>query len=225
MGVAGACVMGWYGANRFLPVQHLPWRALNPDAPIGRATKAQLLRLSLAPSEKCMALTDDIPALISKPSQAHRPNGACGWDIARDVSHSAGAQLTPNSAHMQCPLAVASYLWSRRLNQIALEEMGSSVTSLVHFGTYSCRRQRGNGSGQWSEHAFANAWDIAAFELKDGRVISVKSGWNGGPSERKFLRRARDAACSVFNVTLSPAYNAAHADHFHFDMGPSRTCR
>jgi len=26
-------------------------------------------------------------------------------------------------------------------------------------------------------------------------------------------------------VTLSPDYNAAHRDHFHFDMGPYSSCR
>ena len=29
---------------------------------------------------------------------------------------------------------------------------------------------------------------------------------------------ARDAACEVFGTVLSPDYNAAHADHLHFDQ-------
>jgi len=56
-------------------------------------------------------------------------------------------------------------------------------------------------------------------------MISVKTGWQGKADEKRFLRRARKAACKVFNVTLSPDYNAAHADHFHFDMGPTKACR
>nr|WP_328730168.1 extensin family protein [Falsiroseomonas algicola] len=35
----------------------------------------------------------------------------------------------------------------------------------------------------------------------------------------------RDGACRWFRAVLSPDYNAAHADHFHFDMGPSTVCR
>ncbi|MFN4225017.1 MAG: extensin family protein [Hyphomonas sp.] len=32
-------------------------------------------------------------------------------------------------------------------------------------------------------------------------------------------------ACRLFSVTLGPDYDAAHADHFHMDMGPQRACR
>ena len=43
-------------------------------------------------------------------------------------------------------------------------------------------------------------------------------GWTGGSEEAAFLRRARDEACEVFGTVLSPDYNAAHADHLHFDQ-------
>jgi hypothetical protein len=35
----------------------------------------------------------------------------------------------------------------------------------------------------------------------------------------------RDGACRIFGVTLSPEFNAAHANHFHFDMGARSVCR
>jgi len=194
---------GLYGINKIVPAQHLPWRQLNPELPLGLSTKTQLLRLSLSPSKSCMNMASAVKPLI----------------------HSAGVKLAPDAVNMQCPLSIGSYLWTREINKIAMEELGSPVTAIIHFGTYSCRKQNGNGSGQWSEHAFANAWDVAGFELSDGRVISVKTGWQGKASERKFLRRSRKVACQIFNVTLSPDYNAAHADHFHFDMGSARSCR
>ncbi len=214
-----------YGINKFVPQQHLPWRALNPDAPLGMATKTQLLRLSLSPSKTCMNMASQISTLQSRPADPHRPNKTCGWDIARHVSQSMSIKLAPDEVDMQCPLSIASHLWMREINQIAIDEFGSPVTTIIHFGTYACRRQVGNGSGQWSEHAFANAWDIAGFELGNGRIITVKSGWNGETDERRFLRRSRKIACKVFNVTLSPDYNTAHADHFHVDMGPVKSCR
>ena len=55
--------------------------------------------------------------------------------------------------------------------------------------------------------------------LADGRRISVKDGWNGSNQERAFLRTIHASACKRFNTVLSPDYNAAHHDHFHFDMG------
>ncbi len=53
----------------------------------------------------------------------------------------------------------------------------------------------------------------------------MKTGWNGTDAQARFLRAARDSLCQWFNVTLSPDYNADHADHFHVDMGWYRTCR
>jgi hypothetical protein len=72
-----------------------------------------------------------------------------------------------------------------------------------------------------SEHAFANAVDVSAFVLRDGRRVSVLNGWRGSPKERAFLRRLHQSACKRFGTVLGPEYNAAHANHFHFDMAKS----
>ena len=76
----------------------------------------------------------------------------------------------------------------------------------------------GRDDGPWSEHATGNAIDIAGFELKDGRVISILQDWDGEEARARFLRVARDEACDLFGTVLSPDYNAAHRDHFHLDQ-------
>lgn len=233
----GLLIIVIYSLNRAVPAQHLPWRALNPAAPLGFATKAQLLSLSLSPSKRCIDMAGNLTLLVSIEKEPHRPHKhaekkVCGWDVARQVSQSAGLNLEPQSAIMQCPLSIGTYLWTREINKIAMEELGQPVIAITHFGTYACRRQNGNNSGRWSEHAFANAWDVSGFKLSDGEFISVKSDWpnpnNTGKDQStakgRFLWRARKAACKIFNVTLSPDYNAAHHDHFHLDMGPNKAC-
>ena len=55
--------------------------------------------------------------------------------------------------------------------------------------------------------------------------FNVKTHWANGGKEGEFLARVHKGACRIFSVTLGPEYNAAHADHFHFDMGDARTCR
>ena len=213
-------------ADRTLAEQHLPWRKLNPDVPPGFATKGQLLRLALSPSKTCMDMARDTLSLKSVPSKPHKPNRTCGWNIARSVSGSTSAELVPTNTDMQCPLSIGSYIWMRELDDLAQKHLGSDILNIHHFGTYSCRRQNGNSSGEWSEHAFANAWDITAFELSDGRMISIQKDWQGdNKARKKFLRAARNSACKIFRVTLSPDFNAAHHDHFHVDMGPNRSCR
>lgn len=173
-----------------------------------------------------MNLARDIEAFETIPSEPRDAQEPCGWDVARLVYGSGDAVLAPGEANMQCPLSVATFLWLREVDALAQDRFKQPLAKIHHMGSYSCRKQRGNGSDRWSEHAFANAWDIAGFELADGRLITVLSGWNSDDrQERKFLRDARQEACRVFNTTLSPDYNAAHRDHFHVDMGPYSTCR
>jgi len=212
--------------DRNVPAQHLPWRKLNPEAPLGFATKSQFLRMSLAPSKTCMDMARDIEKFNSIPADPKETKSVCGWTVARVVYGSDTATLRPGEANMQCPLAIGTYMWLREIDILAQKHLGSQLRKIHHVGTYSCRRQNGNSSGRWSEHAFANAWDITGFELVDGRVISVLKDWNGRDKKRrKFLRDSRDQACKIFRVTLSPDYNKAHHDHFHVDMGPSMACR
>ena len=90
--------------------------------------------------------------------------------------------------------------------------------------------------GRLSEHARANALDVAAFTLQGGRRISVLGDWQAAAApaappaaeadpKAAFLRQVRDGACQGFAAVLGPDYNAAHRDHFHLDRGPYRACR
>ena len=110
-------------------------------------------------------------------------------------------------------------LWKRdTLDHKAEEIFGSGIARIEHLGAYSCRRIYGRDEGAWSEHATANALDIAGFVLKDGTRISVPGDWEGEGDKPRFLHEVRDGACGAFSTVLSPDYNTAHADHFHLDM-------
>jgi hypothetical protein len=92
------------------------------------------------------------------------------------------------------------------------------VAAVEHLGTYSCRRVNGGAEGDWSEHATANAIDMASFRLADGRRVSVLADWTGGGADAAFLREVRDGACRLFATVLSPDYNEAHRDHLQLDQ-------
>lgn len=127
-----------------------------------------------------------------------------------------------NLGAMTCPLAANFTAWAKfAVRPAARQYLGSDVVRIETMGTYSCRKVNGARSGKLSEHAYGNAVDVSAFVLKDGRRISVISGWNGSADERAFLRRLHESACKRFGTVLGPNYNAAHANHFHFDMGKS----
>ena len=131
---------------------------------------------------------------------------------------------TTNLGAMTCPLASSFTDWARyAVAPAAKQYLGSEVVKIETMGTFNCRAVNGSRSGKLSEHAFANAVDVSAFVLRDGRRVSVLNGWRGSPEERAFLRRLHQSACKRFGTVLGPEYNAAHANHFHFDMARSNT--
>lgn len=130
-----------------------------------------------------------------------------------------------NLGPMTCPLAANFAAWAKHaVGPAAKAYLGSDVVRIETMGTYNCRNINGGAYAarrRLSEHAFGNAVDVSAFVLKNGRRISVLNGWNGKTDERAFLRRLHQSACKRFGTVLGPDYNAAHANHFHFDMARS----
>ena len=194
--------------------QDNPWAPLDLNAPRGWATATKLAAL-LSDVSACRAVLErsDVAFTALEPVG----EGACRREDRLLLPDSA---LSPRDAQLTCPVAVGLEMWVRQdVQRIAEEELGSRVARIEQLGTYSCRRMYGASDAPWSEHATGNALDIAGFVLEDGRLISVLRDWNGDDAEARFLRTVRDAACASFGTVLSPDYNAAHADHFHFDQG------
>lgn len=138
-----------------------------------------------------------------------------------DSAEFALSQLGPVS----CPLAQSFAGWARfGVDRAARQILGSPLVRIETMGSFNCRNVA--GSGRRSAHATADAIDIAAFVLADGRRVSVASGWSDGrPDERQFLRVVHASACKRFGTVLGPQYNAAHRDHFHVEIGGSGFCR
>jgi hypothetical protein len=146
----------------------------------------------------------------------------CGWTNSVRFSQIGGARMHVHP--LTCAMTAALALWVKHeVQPAATSILGSPVAKIDHMGSYSCRNVEGRQSR--SQHATANAIDISGFALKDGRKISVFRHWQSKNAESKFLQRVHRGACRYFRLSLSPAYNTAHADHFHFDRGFFWTCR
>ncbi|HEX8624456.1 MAG TPA: extensin family protein [Allosphingosinicella sp.] len=132
-----------------------------------------------------------------------------------------------NLGAMTCPLARQFARWTREAMQPAAKAwLGARVVRIESFGTYSCRPVNSRPGARLSEHGRANAVDVGAFVLDDGRRITVESGWNGGDEDvRRFLRAVHAAGCRRFGTVIGPDADAFHRDHLHFDMGQGPYCR
>ncbi|EIZ80186.1 extensin-like protein [Novosphingobium sp. Rr 2-17] len=130
-----------------------------------------------------------------------------------------------NLGPVTCATATPFAAWARfGVDRAAQQILGSRIVKIETFGSYSCRNVA--GTARRSGHATANAIDVSAFVLGDGRRISVLNDWNGGsPEARSFLRVVHDSACKRFGTTLGPGYNAAHANHFHLEADGANFCR
>ncbi|MCK0100528.1 extensin family protein [Qipengyuania sp. S6317L1] len=193
--------------------QHNPWAPLDLRDPIGLATATKLVTLR-DDIDQCRAVLERSD--IAYTALPQTGEGAC---VRPDRTRLTEFPFSPGNPATTCPVAAAMELWrTRSVEPAARDILGSGVARFEHLGVYNCRRIRGS-SDNWSQHATGNAIDISAIVLEDGRRISLLAGWEGESDEAQFLRQIRDGACGVFAVVLSPDYNAAHADHFHFDQG------
>jgi hypothetical protein len=134
---------------------------------------------------------------------------------------------TTNLKAMACPLARTFVAWVRNgVVPAGREILGSEVRRVESFGTYACRGVVGGRTNRLSEHGTANAVDVAAFVLADGRRITIERDWrNPDPDVQEFLQTVRRSACKRFGTVLSPDYNAAHYNHLHLDLGRGGLCR
>jgi hypothetical protein len=207
---------------RFAPPQDLPWTPLRLDAPVGLATQVKFEQAVRDP-DQCRAVLKDGGVELSEV-----PPRTVGDCPTRDTLRlGAGAlPLAPAGPVMTCPQALAYAFWTRHdVQPAARAELGGPIARIEHYGTFACRNVYGRDTGRRSEHATANALDVAAFRPASGRPISVLRDFSSQDAEGRFLRRVRDGACRWFRATLSPDYNAAHADHLHLDRGRYRSCR
>jgi hypothetical protein len=204
--------------DRIAPPQDLPWKPFSLNQPIGLATAGKLSRIASDPAACRAALRAGGLTVVDQPE---KDDGFCS---TRDTVRASG-KLSPAAPVMTCSMALRYALWERQVVAPAAQaRLGQAVVRVDHLGTYACRTIYGRPGERPSEHARANALDIAGFRLADGRRITVARDFRRETQEGRFVRAVRDGSCRVFGVVLSPDYNAAHADHLHLDAGRWTRC-
>lgn len=137
----------------------------------------------------------------------------------------AGLLFQPQ-ARVNCAFAQRLQRFETIVQEEARSVLKSPVKSIVHLGTYNCRRMAAYPT--WvSEHSFANAIDVATFVLKNGRTVEVERDWVRADKPavsaaaqflRRLTRRLYDE--KVFSVVLTPSFDAHHKNHLHLDGAP-----
>lgn len=207
---------------RSLPPEQSPFAKIDLERPVGWATPVQLSRIRQDAPACAAAL--EASEMGFEPIEDRRTgaSGQCGFSGAVVVTQS--TYPYSGAVRVSCPLAAALYVWEREVVAPAAQRLESPVARIEMIGAYACRNIYGREADRLSEHAAANAIDISGFRLENGRLITVEDDWSAEGADAAFLREVRDGGCGLFRTVLSPDYNRAHADHFHFDMGRYTIC-
>ena len=216
--IVAALIFALYALGRRRP-QDVPWTMLDLGAPVGLFTARKLAGLT-EDAPRCRALLAAAGARFTPLPPRAGPNG-CGYrdGVALRDGGARAIAYAPAPLETSCAVAASLAMWEWDVVQpAAIRHFGRPVARIDHYGSYSCRRIYGRSSGRWSEHSTADAVDIAGFRLADGTRITVARDWRGQGAKAGFLHDVRDGACRLFATTLSPDYNAAHADHLHLDQ-------
>ena len=154
---------------------------------------------------------------MSRMADINEGNG-CEVQNRYDV-RSLGQVSFSQPATMNCGMVSPLHSWlDGTVQPAAQKHFGSEVTGITVAASYACRPRNNKRGAKMSEHGFGNAIDIAAFTLADGRTVSVKEDYYSRGDDGDFLKEVRSEACGQFATVLGPGSDAAHRDHFHFDL-------
>jgi len=129
-------------------------------------------------------------------------------------------------ATLRCTMAEQVARWVREDVLPATQTIaGGLLRRLDNLASYDCRTQNHIIGARLSEHGRANAFDVGAFRLADGRVLTL--------TDVKVVKAWRDAlratACKRFTTVLGPGSDPYHEEHVHLDLaehhGTFRMCQ
>lgn len=128
---------------------------------------------------------------------------------------------------LDCRLALSLDEWTRDLARRGVQVVRHA--SLLRPGAVIRR------SGKPSQHSMGLAIDVASFQLQDGTRFEIQRDFAGSIGAPVCTEQAEPAtrwlrslvcethASRVFNLILTPNYNADHHDHIHLDLEPGKT--
>ncbi|MCM7277235.1 extensin family protein [Enterobacter bugandensis] len=217
--ILGAIATAGY---RWLPSYYNPFTPLNLDDPPGRITQYKLRRLT---PEACASLLAQANQKKLIRTQAVADSGGeCPLNNVVRVRDFGPVSLN-GSFLASCPLALSSALFvNQQARPLTKRFTGSELTRIEHLGSFACRNIYHRPDARRSEHATAEALDIAAFRLANGERVTVLNGWKSAKTQ-PWLKALLAASCGYYGNGLGPEFNAAHASHFHLGMRGFGLCR
>jgi hypothetical protein len=171
---------------------------------------------------KCARILKDLNLDFEALAPLGNPNG-CGAAAPILIKAIKGTRIVP-PAEATCDFAEQLHGWvTSSLQPSASSLLGRELVQIDNASAYVCRRRNNSASGKLSEHAKANALDIAKLHFAGEQATTIRADWSslraivGASRNAKFLARIRRDACIRFTTVLGPGADRYHGDHFHVD--------
>jgi hypothetical protein len=194
--------------------------AAQPEQPAAEPAEAPKPAEPAAPAPQLsacrQALTEEVAIAPSIPD-IHGAGGCGGEDLVR-----LEAIVLPNkqkvavkpAAILRCKMAAAIADWIRSDIAPLAQGLGSTISDLDNFDSFECRGRNRVAGAPLSEHGRANALDVRALGLANGKSISL--------TDRTVARDLREtvlhSVCARFSTVLGPGSDWYHEDHIHLDL-------
>lgn len=191
-----------------------PAEAAKPAEPVEAARPAEPAAPKLSACRQ--ALTEEIAIAPSIPD-IHGAGGCGGEDLVRleaiVLADKRKVTVKP-AAILRCKMATAIADWVRSDIAPLAQSVGGGISVLDNFDSFECRGRNRVVGAQLSEHGRANALDVRAFGLVNGKSISL--------TDRSVPRELREtvlhSVCARFSTVLGPGSDWYHEDHIHLDL-------
>jgi hypothetical protein len=135
-----------------------------------------------AAQEECAQLLG--PLGLTVESAKPLRTGQCGTPAPIVLRRVGAVEIVP-PAVVNCRIAAKLSEWvEQKLQPVAREMLDVPVLRIVNASAYTCRQRVGSSKDRLSEHSFANALDVSAFVLVDGRTIDVLTHWGATGRDR-----------------------------------------
>jgi hypothetical protein len=188
----------------------------------GEPAPAEATGPAAPPQSACrIALTEEIAIAPSIPPI--RGPGECGGeDLVRleaiVLPNKHKVAVTP-PATLRCTMATAIADWVRTDVVAIAGRLGSEPAGLDNYDSYECRGFNRIPGAHLSEHGRANALDVRAIKLADGRAVAL--------TDRNVPREVREevlhSVCARFMTVLGPDSDWYHEEHIHLDLSERKS--
>ncbi len=169
------------------------------------------------PASACRQKLTEAIAIAPSIPDIHGAGGCGGEDLVRleaiVLPDQRRVSVKP-AAILRCAMASELADWIRTDIAPLAVSLGSTISDLDNFNSFECRGRNRIVGARLSEHGRANALDVRALKLANGRSIAL--------TDRTVPRDVREtvlhSVCARFSTVLGPSSDWYHEDHIHLDL-------